>query len=323
MDAVRCHLSPVDIEGGSLHGFTDSDVKYVLFSEVRSVLLPHVAPSTLQRRKREVLAASPAGERHSKCPAAYLQLYKQEGLLKPDARQADVLTVQQAAALLQDSRRRGRSFQSLPGVASSLGCAATLPEEQQQQQQQQQQQEEEEATRDSNGGRLLDQALAPELGGEEEEEEEEGQGEPESKRARLEPHHISDDDQEEREEEQEMEEEADRVALGGSPHRRPRSLRLDTRCYPSLRQEMTRFCRALKSGGKGGPPMPPGTSSGLADSTIKKTVERVESEHTNCDPRCDIARSNHHLSPATHSLPCICGVHQAREGTKTGGLGRH
>ena len=120
-------LCEVHIEGGAaLLSFLNTDgLRYVLYSQLRSVHLPHVAQSTLQRRKRELLGASPAGEQHSsKCPAAYLELYKRAGLLKTDARQADVLTVQQATALLQDLRQRGRASRP-PPVATSSDSAGT------------------------------------------------------------------------------------------------------------------------------------------------------------------------------------------------------
>lgn len=57
-------------------------------------------------------------------------------------------------------------------------------------------------------------------------------------------------------------------------------MRLDTLLYPTLCQQIAQLCHALKSGAKGGPPMPQGTAGGLADSTVKKTKERVEGEST-------------------------------------------
>ena len=288
MEASRCQLSPVYLEGvsASLHGFVDSNVQYVLFSELHNVVLPHIASSTLQRRKREVLAASPAGEQQQqqqhKCPAAYLQLYKQAGLLKPDARQADVLTVQQASLLMVDLSQRGRVSCPFAVAASSSAvgdssAAGSPPEPPSLPAPEAKRHRPLVADYSSGDDKEEDEDLQ-EL---QEEEGEEGQvvTEPEELEVETEVELDGEGEASVQEVVHTYTTTTDMAAPGGAPRRKPRSLRLDTHLYPTLHREIAQLCRALASGGKGGPPMPQGTTaSGLAPSTVKKTRERVEGE---------------------------------------------
>ena len=328
----QCRLSKVYLEGAYLLAFERTDgLQYVLFSELRSVLLPHVAPSTLQRRKSEVLAASRGGEQH-KCPAAYLQLYKQAGLLKPDARQADVLTVQQAVSLLQDLRQRGR-VSCAPAVAAAsssaaAGDASVVVSS-----------EPESAEPEPKRPRLLvpyhlssdDEEESPEELREEEKEEEEEEEEGEEGQATQEPGEPGLELEPDGEREASVQEvvqtittitDTDTAALGcpSLPCTSPckaRSARLDTLQYPTLRQEIAELCRALTSGGTGGPPMPRGTTaSGLAPSTVKKTRERVEGERASSmhahRPYTIIHIHVHihlHVHIPVYTCTCTCTMH--------------